>query len=183
MSGAPTVPGGALDAATREAGESRARLIAAVVAGALGLGTAAATGAAAETVPATAPGASLAIGLLLAGIAMKRARGAVARTAAVVARLLVSAGAAATLGAAVAAERQNYWEAADFAVIVWVGALAAVQAAWDSLRGELRAAEPLRAIALAIATLWAIAFATMLSPSVRDAEAAIARWLWLLTHG
>ena len=86
---------------------------------------------------------------------------------------------------AVAAERQNYWDAYHFAALFWAGALSTVTGLvglWRS-RHESGLASFVLAPAAVVALAYVVLWSWMTFWTVQEVEGAIVRWTWRLTHG
>ena len=101
--------------------------------------------------------------------------------------LAAEAGSAlAVLALAVAAGRENFWDAIHFASLYWCALASALVALWALIRVGRRGSE------LAVTLAWldallvgacALLWAWMSLPIVQDLQGWIARTLYLLTHG
>lgn len=90
-----------------------------------------------------------------------------------------------SIGLAVGAERQNYWDAFHFAALFWCGALCGVAgvASFVKSRTSSAVASNLLAPAGAVVAAYVVLWSWMTFPFVQDIEGAVLRWTWLLTHG
>ena len=99
--------------------------------------------------------------------------------------VLLAGGCLATLGMAVGAERQNYWDAWHFASILWAGAGSAavgLVAVWTS-RSKTNAAAFALPFAALLMGAYLLLWSWMTFAFVQDIEGAIVRWTYLITHG
>lgn len=90
-----------------------------------------------------------------------------------------------SIGLAVGAERQNYWDAFHFAALFWCGALCGVAAvaSFVKSRGTSGIASNLLSPAAAVVAAYVVLWSWMTFSFVQDIEGAVLRWTWLLTHG
>lgn len=97
----------------------------------------------------------------------------------------LGAAALSVLSLAVAAERQNYWDAWHFSSTFWAGALASLLGATLVVRArrESRLASTLVVVSGALVLVFFAIWAWMTFSFVQDIEGAVARWAWHLTHG
>lgn len=97
----------------------------------------------------------------------------------------LGAAALSILSLAVAAERQNYWDAWHFSSTFWAGALASLFGATLLVRArrDSRLASSLVVVACALVFVFFAIWAWMTFSFVQDIEGAVARWAWHLTHG
>jgi hypothetical protein len=104
----------------------------------------------------------------------------------VVGSLVVSLAAAFTISNAVAAERQNYWDAVHFASLFWVGVLTAVASTVVATLASKRGDSPVQALswipALVVA-LWVLLWMVTWFTPLGDFLGWAAGWLYLATHG
>lgn len=99
---------------------------------------------------------------------------------------LVFGGAVYALGDAIAAGRQNYWDAIHFSVLFWAFVVAAVSAFGANLVAARRGSR-LGAGLLGISGLWVLVCLAVWtwtwSPMVQEWQGAIGRYFFLATHG
>ncbi len=99
---------------------------------------------------------------------------------------LVFGGAVYALGDAIAAGRQNYWDAIHFSVLFWTFVVAAI-AAFVSNIGAARRGSRLAAVLIGTSGLWVVVCLAVWtwtwSTAAQEWQGAIARYFFLATHG
>ena len=135
---------------------------------------------------ATGALATVLLASVLAVVQLRHSVPGVSRAVEVASGLAVSGAAAFAVSCAVAAERQNYWDAIHFAALVWVGILAALSSVVVSVIGSRRGDAGVQRLGWVpgfVLAAWLFLWSVTWFGPLGDFIAWVASSWYLATHG